>query len=188
MSSPLTFQDQQHGIYLRLMIMEDHMALLNLRLANRLSHQAYEPKYEEDFYTPEGQQQLIQRRMKEADLDQAYMFGVFTLDHQLIGQITLSNIVRGAGQFADIGYFMDSRSQGKGYMTAATKIVIQFAFRSLGLHRLQAGILPHNISSQRVLEKCGFQPEGIARQLVKINNEWQDHQMYSLLVQDVYPN
>lgn len=55
----------------------------------------------------------------------------------------------------------------------------------LGLHRVQAAILLHNEASRRVLEKSGFKPEGIARQYLKINGQWQDHQTYAILTEDV---
>lgn len=113
------------------------------------------------------------------------MFGIFLLkEERLIGYISISNLVRGVGQFADIGYMLDQHEQSRGHMTAALKLTIQYAFRALSLHRLQAGTLLHNARSQRVLEKCGFQPEGIARKLVQIQGTWQDHQMFGLLAED----
>ncbi|MEC0093401.1 GNAT family protein [Paenibacillus macquariensis] len=54
-----------------------------------------------------------------------------------MGQITLSNIVRGVGQFADMGYFIDLGEQNKGYMTAALRLILKYSFQSLGLHRIQ---------------------------------------------------
>ncbi|MDQ0196393.1 GNAT family N-acetyltransferase [Paenibacillus wynnii] len=181
----LTFFNKPVGIYISQLQMEDAEQLLALRLSNRRAHQRYEPIHDEDFYTLEGQQQLLNRRTLEALQDKAYMFGIYLLDGSLIGQITLSNIVRGVGQFADIGYFMDQEVQSKGYMTAAVGLILQFAFRALALHRVQAAILVHNSASRRVLEKNHFQPEGTARGFIKINGEWQDHQTYAILADEV---
>jgi len=55
----------------------------------------------------------------------------------------------------------------------------------LGLHRLEAACLPHNIASARVLEKVGFAREGRARRYLKINGIWQDHDLFALLQDDV---
>jgi ribosomal-protein-alanine N-acetyltransferase len=180
-----TFYDKHSGIFLRPLEVDDGASLLELRLRTRSTHAAFEPKQHDDFYTLHEQQQLILRRLQDAANDQAYQFGIFTLQERLIGQVTFSNVVRGVGQFADVGYFIDHEEQNKGYMTAALKLILQFGFQSLGLHRIQAAILLHNHSSRRVLEKNQFQPEGVARQLIKINDQWQDHLTFAILSNDL---
>ncbi|WP_310552067.1 GNAT family N-acetyltransferase [Paenibacillus glufosinatiresistens] len=159
--------------------------LLDLRLRSREANSRYEPLRDESFYTLEGQRQLLLQRTREAARDRAYLLGIFTAAGQLIGQLTLSNVVRGAAQYADIGYGMDPAWQGQGRMTAAVRLTAAFAFRSLDLHRLQAVILPGNDASRRVLEKVGFQPEGLARRLLQIDGRWQDHRIYGLLAEDL---
>lgn len=181
----LQLSNSNLGIYIRLLEPEDASALLQLRVNSREANQTFEPKYPKEFFTLPSQLDLIYRRQQEAWEDKAYLFGLFAQsDHQLLGTLSLTHIVRGVGQFADIGYSMDHNLQGKGYMTGGVQLLLEYAFRSLGLHRIQAGILPHNIASRRVLEKCGFQAEGIARKLVKINDQWEDHQMFSILKEE----
>lgn len=175
------------GIYISLLQLVDARELLDLRLRNRDQHQQYEPLRDDDYFTLDSQQQLLKQRISDASQDSAYMFGIYLLDGKLIGQITISNIVRGVGQFADIGYFIDHEMQGKGYTSAAVQLILRYAFRSLGLHRVQAAILPHNDGSRRVLEKNGFQAEGLARRFIKINGEWQDHRTYAILAEDFLP-
>lgn len=184
-SMSLTIHNISAGIFISPISLQEADSLLQLRLHNRCVHKPYEPQREEDFYTLESQKQLIRQRTREADEDKAYMFGIYLLDGCLIGQITLSNIVRGVGQFADIGYFINHELQGKGYMTAAVGLILQFAFRALALHRVQAAILVNNAASRRVLEKNGFQQEGIARGYIKINGQWQDHQTYAILAEEI---
>jgi len=180
----LTFYDTIAGIYIRPLQMDDSHSLLDLRIRTRSVYAAFEPRQYESFYTLHEQQQLILRRIHEAEQDRAYMFGIFNLNGKLIGQITLSNVVRGVGQFADVGYFIDPNEKNKGYMTAALHLMLKYSFQSLGLHRIQAAILLNNQSSRRVLEKTGFHPEGISRQLIKINDHWQDHQTFAILVHE----
>lgn len=182
----MQLHNQDRGIYVRLLQPDDAEQLLQLRLSSREENQQYEPQYPDDFFTFASQLDLIYRRKQEAAEDRGYLFGMFREeDDVLIGTISISHLVRGVGQFADLGYSLGSAYKGHGYMTAGVRLALEYAFRSLGLHRMQAGIIPHNIASQRVLEKCGFQKEGIARKLVKINGQWEDHQMYSLLVDDL---
>ena len=69
-------------------------------------------------------------------------------------------------------------------LEVAVKAVLPFAFATLGLHRLEAACLPHNLPSTRVLEKTGFKREGMARRYLKINGVWQDHDLFALLQDD----
>ena len=68
-----------------------------------------------------------------------------------------------------------------GYMTAAVRAVIPFAFGTLRLHRLEAACIPANAASIRLLEKTGFVREGYAREYLCINGIWQDHLLYGRL-------
>ncbi|AIQ15357.1 acetyltransferase [Paenibacillus sp. FSL H7-0357] len=180
----LKLYNTSQGIYLSLLQLQDADELLQLRLRNKVQHQPFEPLREDDYFTLESQKQLVGQRLEDARQDRAYMFGIFLLDGQLIGQVTISNVVRGVGQYADIGYFIDHEVQGKGYTSAAVGLILEYAFHALGLHRVQACILLHNEGSRRVLEKNGFQAEGIARHFIKINGQWQDHRTYAILADD----
>jgi [ribosomal protein S5]-alanine N-acetyltransferase len=67
-------------------------------------------------------------------------------------------------------------------MTAAVGTGIKVARDDLGLHRLEAATLLHNIASQRVLDKNGFEAYGTARAYLRIAGQWQDHRMYQLIL------
>jgi ribosomal-protein-alanine N-acetyltransferase len=75
----------------------------------------------------------------------------------------------------------------KGYMTAAVRAVLPFAFTTLRLHRIEAACIPANVASMRLLEKTGFQREGFARQYLCIDGVWQDHLLYARLRGDPPP-
>jgi ribosomal-protein-alanine N-acetyltransferase len=55
----------------------------------------------------------------------------------------------------------------------------------LQLHRVEAACIPDNIRSIRVLEKAGFQREGLLRSYLRINGAWQDHYLYARISDDV---
>lgn len=99
----------------------------------------------------------------------------------VLGNISLSNIVRGAAQYCDIGYNLASGAQGHGLMTEAGHEVIRYAFTELGLHRISAAYLPQNRRSERLLERLGFTVEGYAHALLFIQGQWQDHVRASLI-------
>ena len=80
---------------------------------------------------------------------------------------------------------MGAPHAGRGYMTAAVRAVLPFVFDTLCLHRLEAACLPHNLPSIRLLERVGFQREGLARRYLCINGVWQDHLLFALLRDDL---
>ena len=108
--------------------------------------------------------------------DQGYAFLIVrNSDGALVGGLTLANIRRGVAQAGSLGYWMGLPFVRQGYMTAAVRAVIPFAFATLRLHRLEAACIPTNAGSIRLLEKTGFVREGYAREYLCINGIWQDH-------------
>ncbi|MGO9080067.1 MAG: GNAT family N-acetyltransferase [Streptosporangiaceae bacterium] len=85
------------------------------------------------------------------------------------------------GQRAVIAAALSRYDQGEGLATAAVRQVITIAFGELGLHRIEAGTLPHNLRSRRVLERSGFTRFGLAPQYLSIAGRWQDHILYQRL-------
>ncbi|WP_028399318.1 GNAT family N-acetyltransferase [Ectobacillus panaciterrae] len=169
-------------IYIRFTEEADAEDVLRLQNNNRNFFQLYSPKKEESFYTLETQLKSIQEAIEKRKNDQFYSFAMFhKATNELIGLVTFMDILRGALQSCFIGYFLDQKHNGKGYMTEAVKLVVQYGFEHLSLHRIEAGVMPHNIGSIRVLEKAGFEKEGIARKNVKINGKWEDHQVLAII-------
>lgn len=80
-----------------------------------------------------------------------------------------------------IGYAVLPRCQGRGLASAAVDLAFQWATQWLGLHRVEADIHPDNIASRRVLERCGFQREGLLRQRFVTATEIQDSEIYGRL-------
>jgi ribosomal-protein-alanine N-acetyltransferase len=98
-----------------------------------------------------------------------------------LGGLTLANIRRGVAQAGSLGYWMGLSFVRHGYMTAAVRAVLPFAFASLRLHRVEAACIPTNAASIRLLEKTGFVREGYAREYLCINGVWQDHLLFARL-------
>jgi [ribosomal protein S5]-alanine N-acetyltransferase len=73
---------------------------------------------------------------------------------------------------------------GKGFMGAAIAILLDHAFDSMRLNRIEAACIPRNERSIHVLEKAGFQREGLLRSYLRINGTWQDHFLYAITAQD----
>jgi [ribosomal protein S5]-alanine N-acetyltransferase len=109
---------------------------------------------------------------------------VFLPSGRLIGRVALDNIVLGAWHNATIGYYVDRELNGRGLATRAVLLVVRFGFEQAGLHRIQAGVMPRNAPSARVLSKLGFRHEGRAKHYLYINGVWEDHDIYALTIED----
>ena len=99
---------------------------------------------------------------------------------RLIGSVTLFNL-EFTHHRAEIGYVQGRAYWGQGYMQEALKAVINYAFESLNIHRLEADVDPRNDASVRTLERLGFQREGYLRERWQVNGEIQDAFFYGLL-------
>ena len=89
--------------------------------------------------------------------------------------------------FAEVGFIFRPAGRGHGYATRTVRLLAHWVFDSLGLGRLQARTHLDNLASQRVLERVGFQWEGVARSgsVLPITDERIDVAMWSLLPSDL---
>jgi [ribosomal protein S5]-alanine N-acetyltransferase len=171
--------------YIRRLVVADAKEMLALRERNRGFLQPWEPLKQRDYLTLGVQQLEIQRSDQEWLADRGYAFGIFdAASDELVGRLALSNIVRGAWQNATLGYFVGEEYNGRGHCTSAVGLVLEFAYETARLHRVQAATMLSNISSARVLEKNGFAFEGVGRRYLRINGNWEDHNVYSLTVEE----
>jgi ribosomal-protein-alanine N-acetyltransferase len=176
-----------HGreVFLRHPAMGDYAAWAELRALSRHHLTIWEPQWSRDELSRSAFRRRLRQYQRELRDDQGYAFLIFrTGDATLLGGLSISNVRRGVAQAASVGYWVGLPYVRRGHMSDALKASLPFAFSTLGLHRLEAACLPHNIPSQRVLEKAGFKREGMARRYLKINGVWQDHDLFALLQDD----
>jgi ribosomal-protein-alanine N-acetyltransferase len=104
-------------------------------------------------------------------------------DGELLGTCTLFAFHRG-NMRAEIGYCLQSPHWKQGYMREALAVLIDYAFRSLKLRRLEADVDPANASSLRVLERMGFLREGLLRERWNVGGVIADSVMLGLLARE----
>jgi ribosomal-protein-alanine N-acetyltransferase len=173
------------GFYLRPGEMRDHQQWSDLRERSRAFLEPWEPVWPADDLTRPAFRRRLRRNADEIERDEAYPFFLFReSDHALLGGLTLGLIRRGVAQTATLGYWMGVQYAGKGYMSQAVRATVAHAFGPMRLHRVEAACIPTNISSAKLLERCGFVREGYARAYLRINGAWQDHILFSLLATD----
>jgi ribosomal-protein-alanine N-acetyltransferase len=112
------------------------------------------------------------------------LFLVRRSDDMLLGAITLDNIRRGPAQAATTGYWIGEPFARQGYMREAIAAVVHHAFTTLDLSRIEAGCLPENTPSRRLLESSGYKYEGVAQSYLQINGRWRNHVLYANLRHD----
>ena len=172
----------QPDVELRLPEPEDADVFLGLVVRNRDHFRPYEPRRPPAYFTLRGQREQIAAARRQARAGERYEFGVWERGGDaLVGRISLGGISRGALQNAYLGYGIDIEHGGRGYATQAVTLAVEVAFRELGLHRVQAAVVPENKASARVLEKAGFHEEGLARRYLFLDGQWKDHRMFAMV-------
>lgn len=167
-------------VTLRVPRMADYEAWAFLREESRDFLTPWEPVWPADDLTRAAFRRRLRRYADDLQSDLSYALFIFrNSDNALVGGVTLANVRRGVAQSGSIGYWMGQRYAGQGYMTAAVKALVPFAFTTLRLHRVEAACIPTNAASVRLLQKAEFVQEGYARKYLCINGVWQDHLLFA---------
>lgn len=85
---------------------------------------------------------------------------------------------------AELGFMLARPYWRQGYTTEATRAVVEFGYKTMRLNRIEAKTQPHNLAARRVLEKVGFQCEGVLRENMFWKGAYHDLEMYALLRRD----
>ncbi|WP_346621682.1 GNAT family protein [Blastococcus montanus] len=158
-----------------------------LRLANEDWLRPWEPTAAVPWparHTPAAYRAMRRMVARRARTGISLPFAV-RVEGRLAGQVTVDNIARGALRAGYLGYWIDRSVAGRGVASLAVALVCDHAFGPGGLHRLQADIRPENLPSQRLVQRLGFQQEGLLRRYLDIDGDWRDHLSYALLAEDL---
>ncbi len=173
---------------LRPPVLDDQPAWSELRETSQMFLQRWEPRWPRDHLTRAAFKRRVRWANAEASAERAFSFLLFNRQNDtLIGGITLSNIRRGPSRSASLGYWVGEAYTRQGYMRDAVERVIDFAFQTLGLIRVEAATLEDNVASRALLERSGFRVEGIVRGYLEVNGAVRDHVLYARLAQDPKP-
>ena len=175
-------------IYIRAPQLRDQKAWLALRRLSRGFLEPFEPAWAHDALTPMAFRRRLRRIQGEWAAESAYGFFIFDrASDDLLGGITIANVRRGVIQSASVGYWIGEPFQRQGFMFESLQLCLDFSFRTLELHRVEAACLLDNQASRGLLEKSGFRYEGKAREYLCIAGEWQDHDTFAILNSDPRP-
>jgi ribosomal-protein-alanine N-acetyltransferase len=150
---------------------------LKAALRSRLLHRGYVVPAS----TP-GEYRAYLRRARRSTQESFFVIDVES--NELAGVVNINDIVRYAELSGRLGYYAFVPHAGKGLMREALAIVVERAFRELGLHRLEANVQPANRRSISLVQALDFTREGTVRGYLKIGNRWRDHERWALLKED----
>lgn len=165
----------------RRITLADAPVLAGLLRVNRDFLAPWDPIRSENYFTADGQQAVIEADLQQYEQGSKLPHVILDDSGHVIGRITLNGIVRGPFQSCAMGYWVSASHNGRGFATKAVREIVRVAFEELGLHRVQAETLPHNVRSQRVLERNGFVQFGMAPEYLNIAGRWQDHVIYQVV-------
>ncbi|WP_077037037.1 GNAT family N-acetyltransferase [Pelomonas sp. KK5] len=157
------------------------------QLRNAEHFRPWDPNYPVGYFDPERVvERLVQAEQAfAAGTAYRYWFARRETPTRLDGQVHVSQLARGALQSAMLGYSLDATLQGQGLMHEALLALIAEMFGPrVRLHRIQAAVRPQNLRSRKVLQRLGFQLEGLSRRYLFIDGGWRDHELFALLNED----
>lgn len=159
-------------------------ACVRFNRANQLHLAPWNPKMSERDFDVDFWKATLDRQIELFRSGVRYSFCIFPAqtgaDGPLLGYLNFSEVVRGVFQACYMGYALDEKAQGNGYMTEACRAGIAYMFSSAGLHRIMANYMPANARSAAVLNRLGFVEEGRAKAYLYLAGAWQDHVLTSL--------
>ena len=133
-------------------------------------------------YTDVSQsREQVERAMASFQKGEAVELAVIHKEEdRFIGKLSIFNIHE-PSQRAEVGYILSRSVWKQGFMREAMTALIQYAFGSLHLRRLEADIDPENKASAALLQKLGFEKEGLLRQRWNVAGKITDSEIYGLL-------
>ncbi len=129
-------------------------------------------------YTEENARQFIEFCINAPESTQIHR--AFFYDNKAIGVINIELGEDIYAKSAEIGYWLAEPYWGRGIATEAVKKMCSIAFDQYSLARIFAAVYSYNKSSCKVLEKCGFDMEGVLKKSVFKNGQIFDSYMYGL--------
>ncbi len=162
----------------RLVTPEDAAEITDLHRRNEEFLRPWDPLRDPEFFTVDEQRRLIETALEGHERGATMPLVIVTEDGTIAGRLFLNAITRGALQSTAFGYWLGEEFGGRGLATAAVGEAVGIAFGDLGLHRVEAGTLLHNVRSQAVLRRNGFTPYGVVPEYLRIEGRWQDHLLF----------
>ncbi|MDQ3230444.1 MAG: GNAT family N-acetyltransferase [Pseudobdellovibrionaceae bacterium] len=134
--------------------------------------------------TRQAFKKMLQQEQRNRDAERYYFIALDRTSGQPIGHAVLFDIRRKIFQSGGLGYGIYNHSWGQGYGRELVEAMLEVAFKTLKLHRIEAAIEGKNRRSINLAKSVGMTREGIRRGFVYMNGEWKSLTIFSLLAED----
>ena len=140
---------------------------LTIDNAGNINYHATMLEYEEEYF-------------REKTMCRYYMFEKNN-PLTIVGTVSFRGISQNYYKCATLGYKVDRDYRRRGYAAEAIERGVVIMDEELGLHRIEATVMPDNIASINLLAKLGFEREGLMRDKFKLNGVWEDHYLFAFI-------
>ncbi len=150
---------------------------------NKDIFELWEPKRVNHFYTTAYQKASLSAEYHQMLEGKLLRYWVFLKDNpcEIVGSFCFQNFLKGPYQSCSLGYKFSKKYQHQGYAQESIRKGLELLFEENPIHRVEAFIMPDNLPSLRLIEKLGFQYEGLSYSYASINGIWADHCRYSII-------
>lgn len=167
---------------IKLNSVEDAPFLSRYYIENAGHLEQWEPSREPGYHDISSWKSRLEMRESEQKRKQAAYFLAYTDDsEEIVAVCNLTAIVRGPFQACYMGYSIAKRFERQGKMKKLCQYALDYAFKTLKLHRVMANYIPRNVRSEYLLKSLGFEKEGLARKYLCINGKWEDHILNAII-------
>lgn len=180
----MTLEIETKRLILRVLTPDYAQDTLDFYMAHPEVYEKYEPIFKDEFYTLNYHEKLLQAEYQQTLLMRMFRFWIFEKDNpeQIIGTVSFHGISPDIYSCCSVGYKIAPEYWRKGYAYEAINASIEMIAKEIGIRRFEALVLPDNTPSIKLLEKLGFEKEGVLKEKIFIQGQWRDHIMYGLLV------
>lgn len=184
--SSLLFEYETPRLFLRVLQKDSANMVLDFLTEGASVFEISEPPKHEEFYTQSYQRLVLEYEQNMLKEKSSLRFWIFEKpnDKKPIGTVVFSYVKNAPFYSCMIGYKLLPNYWGNGYAQEALTRAISIAIPFFKLHRIEAYVLPDNQPSIRLLEKLFFEKEGTMKKSFFVQNEWKDHELYSLINDD----
>lgn len=172
------------SIKLKILDINDFEAWKKTQLNQLDPQNEWDRSHRKEEVTKAAYKTLLKKQALARKSDKNFSYGIF-YKGEFAGFVMAMDIVRGITHSAYLGYTLHNQFWGKGIAPTAIEKFFKVAFKDLGLHRLQAGIEPHNKRSLAVAKKLKMRREGISKHVVYLRGEWQDLVQFAITSEEV---
>lgn len=166
---------------LRLLTMSDLQQFFDLAYRNR-KYLAEWMFWIDDSYSLQKAREYLQAASERLAANNGFEVGIWF--NQSLAGCARYNYIDWYHKNTELRYWLGESFQGRGLATKTCRALVDYAFDTLGLNRVEIRCMSENLSSRAVAERLGFLQEGIARQVRWRHDHFADHVIYGMLARE----